>query len=74
MHILEDHITLVQEWLSMHQAGSGLIGEQMEVPIHTKFNSSIWKYLGSSVAKMKSILQDHYLIAYHRYDICISTP
>ena len=60
MHILEDHML---EWLSMHQAGCGLMGEQGAESIHAKFNSSLRTYSGikDPVAKLKCILQDHYL-------------
>ena len=34
MHILEDHML---EWLSMHQAGFGLMGEQGAESFHAKF-------------------------------------
>ena len=46
MQILEDHML---EWLSMHQAGCGLMGglgaESMS--IHVKINSSLRTYQGS---------------------------
>ena len=60
MHILEDHML---QWLSMHQAGCGLMGEQGAESIHAKFNSSLRTYsaIKDPVAKMKSILHDHYL-------------
>eukprot|EP00731_Ephydatia_muelleri_P038374 Em0736g4a len=60
MHILESHML---EWLSMHQAGCGLMGEQGAESIHAKFNSSLRTYSGikDPVAKLKCILQDHYL-------------
>eukprot|EP00731_Ephydatia_muelleri_P014501 Em0008g221a len=57
---MQDHML---QWLSMHQAGCGLMGEQGAESIHTKFNSSLRTYsaIKDPVAKMKSILQDHYL-------------
>ena len=44
MQILEDHML---EWLSMHQAGCGLMGGLGAESIHVKFNSSLRAYQGS---------------------------
>ena len=38
MHLLEDHI---MEWMSTHQAGCGLMGEQGVESIHAKFRPEI---------------------------------
>ena len=62
MHILECHTV---EWLSLHQAGCGLMGEQGAESIHAKFNSLKRTY--SSIRnpldkdKLKSIMREHYL-------------
>ena len=47
----------------MHKAGCGLMGEQGAESIQAKFNSSLANISGikDPVAKLKSILQDHYL-------------
>ena len=60
MHLLEDHMV---EWISTHQAGCGLMGEQGAESIHAKFNSLIRTYSGirNSTAKLKSIMNEHYL-------------
>ena len=60
MHLLEDHMV---EWISTHQAGCGLMGEQGAESIHAKFNSLIRTYSGirNSTAKLKSIMIEHYL-------------
>ena len=61
MQILEDHML---EWLSMHQAGCGLMGELGAESIHARevqlFAAKI-SGIKDPVAKLKSILQDHYL-------------
>ena len=60
MHILECHTV---EWLSLHQAGSGLMGEQGAELIHAKFNSLKRTYCGirNPLDKLKSIIKEHYL-------------
>ena len=48
----------------MHQAGCGLMGGLGAESIHVKFNSSLHANISGikdPVAKLKSILQDHYL-------------
>ena len=58
MHLLEDHMV---EWISSHQAGYDLMGEQGAESIHAKFNSLIRTYSGirNPTAKLKSIMNEH---------------
>ena len=60
MHLLEDHMV---EWITAHQAGCGLMGEQGAESIHAKFNSLIRTYSGirNPTAKLRSIMNEHYL-------------
>ena len=60
MHLLEDHMV---EWMSTHQAGCGLMGEQGDESIHAKFNSLVRTYSGikDPKQKLKSIMNEHYL-------------
>ena len=61
MHMLEEHML---EWIKMHQAGCGLMGEQGAESIHAKFNALLRRTYSSirdPIAKLKSVMQDHYL-------------
>ena len=60
MHLLEDHMV---DWLSKHQAGCGLMGEQVAESIHAKFNSLARTYsrIRDPKLKLKSIMKEHYL-------------
>ena len=57
---LEDHMV---DWLSSHQAGCGLMGEQGAESIHATFNSLARTYSGirDPKLKLKSIMKEHYL-------------
>ena len=50
MHLLEDHMV---DWMSAHQAGCGLMGEQGAESIHAKFNSLARTYSGIKDRKLK---------------------
>ena len=60
MHLLEDHMV---DWMSAHQAGCGLMGEQGAESIHAKFNSLARTYSGirDPKLKLKSMMKEHYL-------------
>ena len=73
MHILEDHML---EWVSTHLAGCGLMGEQGAESIHAKFNSLKRTYSGirNPIARLKSIMQDHYLSISPYMSAAVPTP
>ena len=60
MCILECHTV---EWLSLHQAGCCLMGEQGAESIHAKFNLLNRTYCGirNPLDKLKSMMEEHYL-------------
>ena len=60
MHLLENHMV---DWLSKHQAGCGLMGEQVAESIHAQFNSLARTYsrIRDPKVKLNSIMKEHYL-------------
>ena len=68
MHLLEDHM---MDWLSKHQAGCGLMGEQGAGSIHAKFNSLARTYsrIRDPKVKLNSIMKEHYLNVSPHYQL-----
>ena len=64
------------EWVSTHRAGCGLMGEQGAESIHAKFNSLKRTYSGirNPIARLKSIMQDHYLSISPHMSAAVPTP
>ena len=64
------------EWVSTHLAGCGLMGEQGAESIHAKFNSLKRTYSGirNPIARLKSIMQDHYLSISPHMSAAVPTP
>ena len=63
MHLLKDHMV---DWLSTHQVGCGVMGEQGVKSIHAKFNSLAQTYSGTRDPKLmlKSIMKEHYSMSH----------
>ena len=60
MHILEAHMT---EWMRIHNAGFGIMGEQGSEAIHAHFNKLYRTYgcIADKVQRLKCIMKEHYL-------------